>query len=76
MKIIITEHQYNLLIEQNINEDFLDWYGENVNNLVDLLGKLMNKMGFEKFLDMYGEFVEKVFGSIPEFFKKLKEKDL
>jgi len=76
MKIIITEHQYNLLIEQNINEDFLDWYGENVNNLVDLLGKLMNKMGFEKFLDKYGEFVEKVFGSIPEFFKKLKEKDL
>lgn len=28
MKIIITETQYNLLVKQNINEDFLNWYGE------------------------------------------------
>ena len=75
MKIIITETQYNLLVKQNINEDFLNWYGENVENLINHLGNLMNKMGAEKFIDRYGEFVESVFGSISNFFRKLKGGD-
>jgi len=75
MKIIITETQYNLLVKQNINEDFLNWYGENVENLINHLGNLMNKMGTEKFIDRYGEFVESVFGSISNFFRKLKGGD-
>ena len=76
MKIIITESQLNSLMKKNINEDFLNWYGENVDKLIDYLGNLMNKMGFEKFLDKYGNFVEKSFGSIPNFLKKLLGKDV
>ena len=75
MKIIITEQQYSLLIKQNINEDFLDRYGEGVDNIVEVLGNLMNKMGVGRFIDKYGNFVEKVFGSISNFFKKLRGGD-
>jgi hypothetical protein len=74
MKIIITESQFNLLVNQNINESMLDSYGEGIERIVEYLGNLMNKLGFEKFLDKYGEFMENLFGSISNFFKELKKR--
>jgi len=73
MNIIITESQLKLLMNHNINESLLDKYGEGIDVVVEYLGNLMNKMGFEKFLDMYGNFVENLFGSISKFLKYLKK---
>ena len=57
MKIILTESQMKTLMNQTINEDLLDKYGEVIDPIIEYLGNLMNKMGFEKFLDKYGNFV-------------------
>lgn len=76
MKIILTESQMKTLMNQTINEDLLDKYGEVIDPIIEYLGNLMNKMGFEKFLDKYGNFVENLFGSISNFLKSLKKKNI
>jgi len=76
MKIILTESQLKILMNQTINEDLLDKYGEVIDPIIEYLGNLMNKMGFEKFLDKYGNFVENLFGSISNFLKSLKKKNI
>jgi dissimilatory sulfite reductase (desulfoviridin) alpha/beta subunit len=74
MKIIITESQFELIMKQSINEDILDSYGEGIEKIIEYLGNLMDKMGTGKFIDKYGTLLEKLFGSISNFFKKLKKR--
>jgi len=76
MEIILTESQLKILMNQTINEDLLDKYGEGIDAIIEYLGNHMNKMGFEKFMDKYGNFVEDLFGSISNFLKSLKKKNI